>query len=266
MRASWRAGAAGKAPLAPHASTSGSGATRLLDALVELAWPTRCLVCDAPGELLCASCRRALPWISQRWACPCCGAPFGWVSCTECRAPQGEAWQTRSCVCALPLEGAARALVVGHKDAGERRLAPVVAAAIACALDEASGWPAADGRPRFDPSATDAVCFVPATAAAYRRRGFDHMESVSRSLAGMLGLPLADVLARPRALDQRSLDREARRENAHGSMLVVSDVSGLSLLLVDDVVTTGSSVLACASALLDRGARSVTACAFARTW
>ena len=241
-------------------------AGRLLDALAEIAWPTRCLGCDAPGELLCPTCRASLPWIAQRWACPCCGAPFGWLSCTECRSPQGEGWESRACVSALPLEGVAHALVVGHKDAGERRLAPVMAAIIACALDEASSWPAADGGPRFDPASLDAVCFVPATAAAFRRRGFDHMEVVSRTLAGMLGLPLADVLARPRALDQRSLDRDARMANARGSMLVVSDVGGLSLLLVDDVVTTGSSIRACASALLAHGARDVTACSLARTW
>lgn len=236
------------------------------DALLELAWPTRCVVCDAPGELLCAACRERLPWLAQRWACPNCGAPFGRLACTECAAPQGEPWETRSCVCALPLAGAARRLAVAHKDQGERRLAPIIAAAIAVALEEASAWPAADGAARFDAAEVDAVCFVPATFAAFGRRGFDHMEPVSRELAGILGLPLADVLARPRARDQRRLGRSERASNAKGAVEVVGDVSGLSLLLVDDVITTGASVRACASALLTRGAADVCACALARTW
>ena len=240
--------------------------SRMVDAAAELAWPTRCVVCDAPGELLCEACRAALPWLSQRWACPNCGAPFGWVSCTECGASRGELWETRAVVCALPLEGAGRALVLSYKDAGERRLAPVIAAAMACALDEASAWPATDGAARFDAAALDAVCFVPATRAAYARRGFDHMEDVSRSLAGMLGLPLADVLARPQARDQRRLGREERLANATSSTRVVGDVTGCSLLLVDDVVTTGASLRACARDLLAHGAKSVTACALARTW
>ena len=239
---------------------------RLAQGAAELAWPTRCVVCDAPGELLCASCRARLGWISQRWACPNCGAPFGWLACTECGQAKGELWETRSVTCALPLEGAGRSLALAYKDGGERRLAPVIAAAIACALDEASSWPAADGARRFDAAEIDAVCFVPATAAAYRRRGFDHMLDVSRSLAGMLGLPLADVLARPQAADQRKLGRDERLANASASYLVVGDVTGCSLLVVDDVVTTGASVRAAASALLAAGAAEVSAAALARTW
>lgn len=239
---------------------------RIRDTLFELAWPTRCVACDAPGELMCASCRQTLPWISQRWACPNCGAPYGWLSCTECSAPQGEAWKTRAQISALPLAGIARSLTVIHKDAGERRLAGVLAALIATALDEASSWPALDTRARFMVNEIDAVCFVPATKAAYRRRGFDHMEYIARSLADMCALPLADMLARPTAQDQRRLGRQARQTNAQGSFQVVQDVSGLSLLLVDDVVTTGASMCACSEVLLERGTRCVTACSLARTW
>ena len=48
--------------------------------------------------------------------------------------------------------------------------------------------------------------------------------------------------------------------------VVVGDVAGLSVLLADDVITTGSSVRACANALLERGAREVSVCALARVW
>ncbi len=235
-------------------------------AVQELAWPTRCLVCDEPGELLCEGCRAALPWIDQRWACPNCGAPNGWLACTECGRTKGEPWETRSCICALPLEGAARKLVVGYKDASERRLAPVIAATMETALVEASCWPADDGAARFDVEAIDAVCFVPATSAAYRRRGFDHMDEVSRCLASFLGLPVADVLARPQAQDQRELSREQRALNSEGTFELVGDVSGCSLLLLDDVVTTGASMRSAARALLASGAEEVVACALARAW
>jgi hypothetical protein len=47
--------------------------------------PTRCAGCDMPGALLCRrECARALPRIDRRWACPRCGAPFGYLTCTEC--------------------------------------------------------------------------------------------------------------------------------------------------------------------------------------
>ena len=237
----------------------------LAEAALELLWPTRCAGCDQPGELLCEECRASLPWVDQRFACPVCGAPFGWLTCTECDG----AWESRATVCALDFAGAggvARLVACALTDAHELRLAPVMAAAMATSLDEAAALLAPDGAPRADLAATDAICFVPATAKAFARRGFDHMELVSRELSRLTGVPLADVLVRAAAGDQRALGREQRAENLAGSVGCVADVSGLALLLADDVVTTGASMRECARALLARGARSVTCCAFARVW
>jgi predicted amidophosphoribosyltransferase len=114
--------------------------------------------------------------------------------------------------------------------------------------------------------ALDALCFVPATHAAYQRRGFDHMELVARELAWLLGLPLADLLVRAEGRDQRVLGRSERADNLRGTVEVMGDVSGLSLLLVDDVITTGASLTACAEALRERGAARVTGCAAVRVW
>lgn len=238
------------------------GGRLLAEAMGELLWPTRCVGCDMPGELLCADCRAALPWIDQRWACPVCGAPYGWLTCTEC----GRDWETRSVVSCLPFSGVAARMITCYKDEHERRLAPVIAAAMATSLDEASAWPASDGRPRFDPASLDAICFVPATAEAYARRGFDHMEHVAASLASLVGVPMADVLARRPARDQRELGREERALNMAGTVDVVDDVLGLRLLVADDVITTGASVREAARALLSRGAASVDACSLARVW
>lgn len=235
----------------------------LADTALELAWPTRCMGCDRLGTLLCDDCRLALPWVSQRWACPTCGAPFGWLACTECRQ---EPWEMRCLVSALSYGGDVPRMVMGFKDAGELRLAPVIAAAMATALDEASSWSAADGRARFSADDVDGLVFVPSTPAAYARRGFDQMQLVSRELSRLVGVPLADVLARDDVADQRRLGRAGRADNARGSFAVVDDVAGLRLLLADDVVTTGATTRAAASALLGRGAACVTACSFARVW
>ena len=232
------------------------------DELAELVWPTRCVGCDQPGELLCDECRAALPWVEQRLACPVCGAPYGFLTCTECKGD----WPARATVAALGFHGTPARMVAALKDAHELRLAPVMAAAMLTALDEAAAWPAADGAPRFSPDDTDAVCFVPATAAAYARRGFDHMELVSRALADGAGLPLADVLVRAASRDQRELGRDERAANLEGTVRVVGDVFGARLLLLDDVATTGASIAEATRALLARGADSVTACVLARVW
>lgn len=237
----------------------------LWEGLKEAVWPTRCVGCDRPGELLCDGCRRSLGWIDQRYACPNCGAPYGWMTCTEC-SWRDDPWETRCVVCALTFDAISSQLVACLKDAHELRLAAVNAEAVACALDEAALWDASDGLPRYDAAAVDALCFVPATARAYARRGFDHMELVSQELSAILGIPLADVLVRDSRRDQRELGREDRQRNLAGSIEVVDDVSGMRLLLADDVVTTGASMRACAKALLARGAESVIGCALARVW
>ena len=260
---------------------------RFLEAFAELAWPTRCIGCDLPGTLLCDECRERLPWIEQRLACPICGTPFGYLSCSGCRrgmkasARTGRAeddeglsvrerlardWPMRTTICALCFQGTAAQMATGLKDAHERRLAPIMAAAMTCALDEAASWDAPDGRPRYDGERLDALCYVPATPEAYARRGFDHMELVARPLSGFTGIPLADVLVRDTGLDQRALGRAARSANLARTIAVVDDVAGLDLLLVDDVPTTGASLAAATHALLARGAASVTACTFARAW
>lgn len=237
-------------------------ARRAADAFAEGLWPTRCVGCEQPGELLCDECRSALPWVEQRLACPSCGAPYGSLTCTECDGT----WLPRATVAALDFRGTPARMATCLKDAHELRLAPVLAQAMACALEEASAWPARDGAPRFSPADLDAICFVPATAAAYARRGFDHMELVARELSLELGVPLADVLVRPTARDQRELGRADRERNLSGTMQALDDLGGARLLLVDDVATTGASLAEGTRALLARGAAPVTACVLARVW
>lgn len=229
----------------------------------ELVSPTRCIGCEAPGTLLCPRCRSSLEFIQQFWACPDCGAPYGWLACTGCKHDWPE---LRSVVCALSYAGPAARMVVGLKDEHEIRLAPIMAAALACAIDEASGWPASDGEPRINLSSLDALCYVPATRSARLKRGFDHMALVADALSQFCGLPVASVLHRASTHDQRILTREQRQANVFGTTSTTGDVSGLHLLLVDDVVTTGASMRACAQALLGRGAKSVTGLGFARVW
>lgn len=234
----------------------------LADTLAELLWPTCCIGCGYPDELLCERCRTDLPWIAQRWACPDCGAPFGWLTCTEC----AHEWELRATVCAWTFGDAAARTVIAFKDHHELRLAPVIAAALATTLDEASSWPARDGRPRYDPGGLDALAFVPATAEAYARRGYDHMGLVARELAHETSLPLADILVRSSARDQRGLSRAERADNLKDSIYALEDISDLRILLIDDVITTGASLREAARALLSRGAAEVTACALCRVW
>ena len=92
------------------------------------------------------------------------------------------------------------------------------------------------------------------------------MAEVAACLSALTGVPLADALFRRSATDQRSLGREERAANVAGTFSCAQDVSGCSLLLVDDVITTGASVREAARALLGAGATGVWAVSVARTW
>lgn len=230
------------------------------EVFAETLWPTRCAVCERPGELLCAACRRDLAHIDWWRACPRCGAPFGRVQCSECNPVMlGRFERDRlpldACASALVLDDAAARIVRTYKDQGERRLASVIADIMAPLAHPA--WLAA--RP--------AIVSVPATRRAVSRRGFDHMEEVAAVLSRSLDLPCAFPLARPRSADQRGLSRRQRIGNMKGRFRALPGATAPeAVLLVDDVHTTGATLFEAADALRAAGAQRVFGLTFARAW
>ncbi len=217
----------------------------------ELTWPTRCIGCDVPGKLLCDACRDELPYIEQSWACPVCGAPFGYLTCTACVCD----WVV-PVRCVLSYESFGVHIPKLLKDAHELRLAALMAELMARVYVGTS----------LKDYHADAICFVPATETAYRQRGFDHMQLVAQALSCELSLPVADVLLRSSVQDQRALTRDEREDNLMNSVQVLGDVLDVHFLLVDDVVTTGASMQACANALYAAGAGRVVGLALSRVW
>lgn len=246
-----------RARLVREAAFYGRGAA---EALAETLWPTRCAVCDEPGEVLCDRCRLLLPYLDWWRACPQCGAPFGRVQCSECNPViLGAAG-----FALLPLDGCASAVVYGDdvarivrtwKDAGERRLVADMAALMARVMPPA--WLAEH----------PAVVPVPATSAALRRRGFDHGTELASTVAAQLGLDMLPLLARPKARDQRTLARRGRIANMEGRFRALPGASApVTTIIVDDVFTTGSTLYAAAEAIRTAGATRIYALTFARVW
>lgn len=248
------------------------------DAVLETLWPTRCCVCDLPGDVLCTECERGLAWLDLWQACPACGAPYGRLECTECaevvlRALGRSAFPFDSCHSAVLLDAAAHRIVLAWKDGGEARLGAVMARLMADTLPRPwfqGSAPAA----RTAQDAPQAVLYVPATRAAVARRGFDHAEELAGQLATLLGLPCWTPLARPHAKDQRGLSRRERARNSAGTFSVVREhttegaLRPLSqrILLVDDVFTTGSTLSAATDALKAAGVQTVHCATFARAF
>ena len=157
-------------------------------------------------------------------------------------------------------------MIRAYKDGGERRLARVIAELL---LDTALHAQAA-APDRYGGILADAdfITFVPATKSAYRRRGFDHMEAIARSLGSMAGVAVCDCIIKHGSSDQRKMGREGRLATARRIYevpdIVQKNVYGARLLLIDDVITTGATMTAAAAVLKGAGAAHVDGLAAAR--
>jgi ComF family protein len=108
---------------------------------------------------------------------------------------------------------------------------------------------------------------VPLHSKRLREREFNQAALLAGQLSLCSGLPVRDVLVRSRYTGtQTALDRAERRQNLRNafSLRKNAEVTDQNLLLIDDVLTTGSTLDACAAILLEQGAESVRALTLAR--
>ncbi|MDH3733319.1 MAG: ComF family protein [Gemmatimonadota bacterium] len=161
-------------------------------------------------------------------------------------------------------EGSAARLVQAHKYGGWRSVAEPMATAM---IEDA----------RRQVALLASMCSemvmtpVPLAASRLRERGFNQAQDLSTAVSGRLGVPHAELLERiPGTGHQAGSGMRRRRANVEGRF-AVSRARGVAgdpvtgVLLVDDVLTTGATLLACAAALEEAGFRHIAALTFART-
>ncbi len=154
-------------------------------------------------------------------------------------------------------EGVSRELILALKYRGRISLAPFLAD---CMAEQVLG--------RLGRPPADRVLPVPLHPTRFRERSFNQAELLAGLLAQRLRIPCETgwlIRCRP-TLPQPELTRQERAENVRGAFDLRRGerVKGLRLLLVDDVLTTGSTAEACADLLKSAGAGSVTVVAAAR--
>jgi ComF family protein len=114
---------------------------------------------------------------------------------------------------------------------------------------------------------TDIIVPVPLSLQGLRERGFNQSLLVARHLSKASGIPLeAGVLYKKKdTLPQVGLTRSARLQNLRGAFGTRNKINGKTVLLVDDVITTGATITECTKTLLKSGAGEVYAASLART-
>jgi ComF family protein len=111
----------------------------------------------------------------------------------------------------------------------------------------------------------DAVVPVPMSRAKERRRGYNQAELLARALARRAGIGCSLLLTKREEREtQSSLDRDARAANVRGAFGAAAEAKGKSILVVDDICTTGETLRACAKELTRAGAVRVAAVAVAK--
>jgi len=231
--------------------------TERLRGVAQALLPQACALCAAPAgnALVCNACARDLPRLAA--ACPVCALPKNdGEICGAClRKPPPFAATIAPFLYAYPIDR----LLWQLKFRGRLCYAEWAAAALAAAVLDAFRSRATHLRP-------DRVVALPLASSRQRERGFNQAQEIAARVARSIGLPNVPALERTVASPpQAGLALSARARNVRGAFAARVALTGARVALVDDVMTSGATLGAAATALRRAGAAHVECWIVART-
>lgn len=220
----------------------------IVEKIISLIAPHYCLVCGKEDSLLCVGCQPDV-FIPPQSACALCDVPtVDFAVCKNCRPKTAlsHVWTVTT------YGGGAKELIHRFKFDNARAAALPLAEAMGVAL------------PFFDSSTV--IVALPTASSHSRVRGFDHTLFLARELSKLTGLRRVTLLTRNHNMRQLGQSRKQREMQTKGAFraINVQQCEGAHILLVDDVLTTGSSLKAAAHALKMAGAAYVDAVVIAK--
>ena len=233
-------------------SPVGSSQAGLLQRLLAALFPARCLGCGLRGHDLCVACRAMLPWLESA-VCPYCARPSRLARiCGSC-SRDGPALDGARAACRF--DGIAREAVHDLKYRRIRSRAAVLAEVLVESLARR-------------PLAVDVLVPVPLAPGRLRQRGFNQSALLAEIVGERLAVDVAsDALARTREtspqVGRSAGERRANIADAFACRLPDA-LRGRRVAIVDDVMTTGATLSACAEAVREAGALRVYGVVFAR--
>jgi ComF family protein len=215
--------------------------------LLDLFLPRHCVICGSSGAAVCDACAGRLERLRSP-LCGRCGAPTAWPV-ERCRECSGRRIAFARASAAVAYDDAAKRLVGSWKERGQRALAEVAAEIV----DEVLARPSAH-----------TITFVPADHDRFLKRGHNPAQRLAEALGPRWQLPVVPLLQRaPGRAPQKGLTLAERRRNVRGAFTATGPVPK-TIVLVDDVYTSGATVSAAATALRKEGASRVEVVTFAR--
>lgn len=234
---------------------------KVKDFALELVFPFACLGCGAPAESIawCARCKEGLP-------------SFPYLTCAGCRRRVPDGRTCEDCRPSVRLAGLIAPLPYGSRPVREAILALKYhgVGQYAKALAEVSAAYLVSQTPPL-PVFTQTqtlVVPVPLWRERFKERGFNQAELIAARITEAIEIPLVSLLIRVRdTKPQTEIEsKKERRENVAHAFALARPVSlkGKTILLVDDVYTTGATMAECARVLRRAGAKEVWGVAIAR--
>ncbi len=215
---------------------------------IEQHFPPCCLLCEAAEGPLCPACLVDLPWLAEQ-RCPVCALPTsGRETCGHCLKERPAFSSTQALFAyGFPVDR----LIQQLKYKEQLALAPLLGSLLAQNLEN---------------ELPDLWLPMPLHPNRIKERGFNQAVEIARELSAKTGIPMhASWATRERDTpSQAGLKREARRKNMRGAFKCDHKVAGLHVGIVDDVMTTGSTLDALAAALKHAGAKEVSCLIVAR--
>jgi ComF family protein len=243
-------------------------ARKVVCGLLDLLFPDNCRVCEEPLVLnqppfevsripVCNRCLKAPELFDAEFFCVACRTPF--VN----EAPLDESG--RCSLCRLGVNGFDQVYTFGAYEGTLRKLIHIFKFEGVQTLQRPLGALLAQVLPRE--MSFDAIVPMPLHWRRRWQRGFNQSELLAREISRRWSVPVSSAVRRKKATaPQAGLTSSQRRKNMQGAFAVKAGkpLTGMRVLLIDDVLTTGATASACARALKRAGASHVTFLALAR--
>ena len=234
--------------------------TELFQGFIDFFFPPLCAACGERlvegEEVVCDNCRQSFTEVPKPW-CPRCGAGEVKANQKDCKACPEKPVGFDLARAVLLYRGAAREVIHTLKYKTRPEVGPVLGRFIFLYLKR-----------ELQGENFNAIIPVPLHPARERKRGFNQAELIAEEVARLARIPLIpEALIRIKSTKQQTqLPLEMRRQNVAGAfaMRTPEPIRGKTILLIDDVYTTGNTVNEASRVLKEGGASKVCVLTFAR--